>query len=53
VAVVPIPAEVNVVATYPIAVVATSGEAELAQRFVDFVLGSGREILDSYGFNRA
>jgi molybdate transport system substrate-binding protein len=53
VTVVPIPAEVNVVATYPIAVVATSGEAELAQRFVDFVLGSGREILDSYGFNRA
>jgi molybdate transport system substrate-binding protein len=51
-AVVPIPAGVNVVATYPIAVIATSGDADLAQRFVEFVLGPGREILDDYGFGQ-
>ncbi len=45
-----IPDDDDVVATYPIAVVAGSKEADLAQRFIDFVLGEGQEILAAYGF---
>lgn len=45
-----IPDDVNVIATYPIAVVAGSQEADLAQRFVDFVLGDGQETLAAHGF---
>jgi molybdate transport system substrate-binding protein len=45
-----IPDDVNVIATYPIAVVAGSQEADLAQRFVDYVLGEGQQTLASYGF---
>jgi molybdate transport system substrate-binding protein len=45
-----IPDEINVVATYPIAVVSGSEEAELAQRFVDYVLGPGQETLADHGF---
>lgn len=45
-----IPDDVNVIATYPIAVVTGSQEADLAQRFVDFVLGDGQETLAEYGF---
>lgn len=45
-----IPDDVNVVATYPIAVVGGSEEADLARAFVDFVLGPGRAVLDGYGF---
>lgn len=48
--VVPIPGDVNVIATYPIAVVAGSDEAALAQRFVDYVLGAGQPILADHGF---
>ncbi len=45
-----IPDDVNVTATYPIAVVSGSQEARLAQRFVDFVLGDGQRTLERYGF---
>lgn len=38
--VIPIPAEYNVVATYPIAVLSGSKDKELAQRFVAFVLAA-------------
>jgi molybdate transport system substrate-binding protein len=47
----PIPDEFNVVAEYPIAVVADSPSPELAQTFVDFVLSeSGQAALDTWGF---
>jgi molybdate transport system substrate-binding protein len=45
-----IPDDVNVIATYPIAVVAGSEEAELAQGFVDLVLGDGQQTLAEHGF---
>jgi molybdate transport system substrate-binding protein len=46
-----IPAEDNVTATYPIAALTDSGNAEVAQAFVDFVLSDdGQAILASYGF---
>jgi len=45
-----IPDEINVIATYPIAVVSGSEEADLAQRFVDYVLGPGQEVLAEHGF---
>ena len=47
---IPIPDDVNVIATYPIAVVSGSEEADLAQRFVDYVLGGGQQTLAEYGF---
>jgi molybdate transport system substrate-binding protein len=48
---VPIPADVNVVAEYPIAVVAEAPNPAGAQAFVDFVLGSsGQKILAAHGF---
>jgi molybdate transport system substrate-binding protein len=46
-----IPADVNVVADYPIAVTRQSENLEAAQAFVDFVVSdTGRAILESYGF---
>lgn len=45
-----IPDDVNVIATYPIAVVADAEHADDAQAFVDFVLGPGQDVLDGYGF---
>ena len=45
-----IPYDVDAIATYPIAVVAGSQEADLAQRFVDYVLGEGQRTLADYGF---
>jgi molybdate transport system substrate-binding protein len=45
-----IPDDVNVIATYPIAVVNGSQEVDLAQRFVDFVLGDGQQTLADHGF---
>jgi molybdate transport system substrate-binding protein len=45
-----IPDDVNVIATYSIAVVSGAEEAELAQRFVDYVLGEGRRTLAERGF---
>jgi molybdate transport system substrate-binding protein len=50
VALVEIPDEQNVIATYPIAVVADSERPALAEAFVDFVLGQGEDVLHRYGF---
>ncbi len=47
---IPIPDEANVIATYPIAVVTGSQEADLAQSFVDYVRGDGQQTLAEYGF---
>jgi molybdate transport system substrate-binding protein len=48
---VPIPDAVNVIATYPIAVVTGSAHASLAQTFVDYVTGpAGQATLKDYGF---
>ena len=45
-----IPDDVNVIATYPIAVVSGTKEAGLAQDFVDLVLGDGQRTLAGNGF---
>jgi molybdate transport system substrate-binding protein len=45
-----IPDAVNVIATYPIAVVTGTREPDLAKSFVDYVLGPGQEVLAGYGF---
>jgi molybdate transport system substrate-binding protein len=45
-----IPDDVNVVATYPIAVVDSSDRAELAGRFVGYVLAEGQASLRAAGF---
>ena len=45
-----IPDDINVIATYPIAVVNYTQEADLAKSFVDYVLGPGQETLAEYGF---
>jgi molybdate transport system substrate-binding protein len=45
-----IPDDVNVIATYPIAVVSGTKEAGLAQDFVDLVLGDGQRTLADHGF---
>jgi molybdate transport system substrate-binding protein len=50
---IPIPRDLNVIATYPIAVVTGSQETDLAQRFVDYVVGEGQGTLADYGFRRA
>lgn len=49
---VPIPADVNVEARYPIAVTSESPNPEGAQAFIDFVLDdTGQAILAGYGFS--
>jgi molybdate transport system substrate-binding protein len=46
-----IPAEVNVLAEYPIVVTKDAANADAAQAFVDFVLSDpGQTILGAYGF---
>lgn len=46
-----IPADVNVLATYPIGVLAASGNAEVAAAFVAFVVGGeGQAVLAEHGF---
>jgi len=46
-----IPDDLNVVATYPIAVLKQAAHADVARAFVDFVLSSpGQAILARYGF---
>jgi molybdate transport system substrate-binding protein len=46
-----IPDRVNVIATYPIAVVATSEHRALASRLVSYVAGTaGQRVLSSFGF---
>lgn len=48
---VPIPADVNVTATYPIAVLEHGADDELSRRFVAFVLGdAGQTLLSEFGF---
>jgi molybdate transport system substrate-binding protein len=47
-----IPADENVVATYPIATLSDAADAEVADSFVEFVLSDeGQEILQSFGFD--
>jgi molybdate transport system substrate-binding protein len=47
-----IPADENVIATYPIAALTDAANAEVAGAFVDFALSNeGQEILQSYGFD--
>jgi len=49
--VIPIPDDVNVIATYPIAVVQGSSNASLAAGFVSYVAGSaGQATLKTFGF---
>ncbi|HET8526075.1 MAG TPA: molybdate ABC transporter substrate-binding protein [Actinomycetota bacterium] len=45
-----IPDDINVIATYPIAVVNDTQETDLAKSFVDYVLGPGQQTLAEYGF---
>jgi molybdate transport system substrate-binding protein len=46
-----IPAELNVIAKYPVAPLANSTNAELAKAFVDYVLSvEGQAILQKWGF---
>ncbi len=46
-----IPDAVNVIATYPIAVVEGAGDPETAQAFVDYVTGTeGQATLEAFGF---
>lgn len=46
-----IPDRFNVIATYPIATLKASANPALAQKFVDFVLGTdGQVVLKKYGF---
>jgi molybdate transport system substrate-binding protein len=48
---VPIPAEANVVAVYPIGVLAASEEADVAEAFMAHVLGAdGQAVLEELGF---
>jgi molybdate transport system substrate-binding protein len=44
------PDDINVIATYPIAVVNDTQETDLAKSFVDYVLGPGQQTLAEYGF---
>jgi len=49
-----IPEDVNVIAAYPIATVADSQNPELAQAWMDLVLGEdGQRVLEEYGFEPA
>ena len=50
VALIEIPDDENVIATYPIAVVTDSEAPVLAQAFVDYVTGPGQDVLAEYGF---
>jgi molybdate transport system substrate-binding protein len=46
-----IPEDINVIAEYPIAIVAASESSDVGQAFIDFVLGDeGQAILADYGF---
>jgi molybdate transport system substrate-binding protein len=46
-----VPTNVNVTATYPIAVLKQSAHKDLAQEFVQFVLSrEAQDVLHSYGF---
>jgi molybdate transport system substrate-binding protein len=46
-----IPDDLNTIATYPIAATTTAKNADLAKKFVDYVLGpEGQQVLAQYGF---
>jgi ABC-type molybdate transport system substrate-binding protein len=45
-----IPDDVNVIATYPIAVIDGSGRAPVAGAFLRFVTGPGQATLRTFGF---
>jgi molybdate transport system substrate-binding protein len=46
-----IPGDVNLIATYPMGIVNTTGHAELAQKFIDYVMSSeGQKALTDAGF---
>jgi molybdate transport system substrate-binding protein len=45
-----IPDSVNVIATYPIGVVAGSSNSDLSKQFVQYVLGPGQQVLRADGF---
>jgi molybdate transport system substrate-binding protein len=48
---IPIPDELNTIATYPIAITNDAADSELAQAFVDYVLSdAGQEILAGWNF---
>ena len=47
---IPIPADINVIATYSIAVITGAPNATLAAWFEAYVLGPGQEVLRSFGF---
>ena len=49
-----IPENLNVIATYPIATISESKNADLAQEWVDLLLSDeGQKVLEKYGFERA
>jgi molybdate transport system substrate-binding protein len=46
-----IPADINVVAEYPVATVTGSANAEVGEAFIDFLTGpEGQAIMAEYGF---
>ena len=46
-----IPSKLNVIATYPIAIVEGTDDAQLAEAFVALVTGDkGRDVLERFGF---
>jgi molybdate transport system substrate-binding protein len=46
-----IPEDINVIAEYPIATVKDSGNAEVGEAFIEFLIGAdGQEIMAEYGF---
>jgi molybdate transport system substrate-binding protein len=46
-----IPSDFNILAEYPIGIISTSDNKELARGFIDFLLSpDGRAILSQYGF---
>jgi molybdate transport system substrate-binding protein len=47
---IPIPDEINVIATYPIGMITNAPNADLAAAFEAYVLGPGQEVLQSFGF---
>jgi molybdate transport system substrate-binding protein len=52
--VVPIPEDLNIVATYPVAALGDAKEPELARRWLDLVTGEeGQRVLEKWGFEPA
>ncbi|HEV2742473.1 MAG TPA: substrate-binding domain-containing protein, partial [Rubrobacter sp.] len=52
--VVPIPEDLNIVATYPIAALQDAKEPELARRWIDLVTSEeGQRVLEKWGFEPA